>query len=176
MAGMCFRPKAVNASVGLSAFWRRGGCKSAWNTSQSKYSTFWDAQGVLKKFVKETLNWNYIPQVRDRLIIACRLLNLSRSIDLTRTWRCQSQVGNILYILAQRKNQKRPQWEAIVRLDNSPSVFPYHLPKRYFSLTALLVPAGSLLLRQLKPPFSLLSSNTVGSITKNIFTTLWCGH
>ena len=127
---------------------------------------------MLKKLLKEPLEWHSIPQVRDRLIITCRRLNLSRSIDLARIWRCQSQVGNILYILAQRKNQKRPQWEAIVRLDDSPSVSPYHLLKRYVSLTALLVPAGSLLLIQLKPPFSPLSANTVGSITKFFLRTL----
>ena len=59
---------------------------------------------------------------------------------------------------------------------------PYHLLKRYVSLTALLVPAGSLLLRRLKPPFSPLSANTVGSITKNILrkfgvsTEVWGPH
>ena len=128
-----------------------GSCKKAWNSSQSKYATFWDAQSVLKKLAQEPLDWSSISAVRDRLIIVSRLLNLSRSIDLARTWRCQSQVGNILYILTQRKNQKRPQWEAVVRVDNSPSVSPCHLLKSYVQLTALVVPAGSLLLRQLHP-------------------------
>ena len=69
---------------------------------------------------------------------------------------------------SQRKNQKRPQWEAVLRIDKFPSVSPHHLLKHYVALTALLVPAGSLLLRQLKRPFSPLAANTVGSIPKNI--------
>jgi hypothetical protein len=128
-----------------------GACKRTWNSSQSKYTTFWDAEQLLQKLVQEPLDWNSIPQVRDRLIIVSRLLNLSRSIDLARTWRCQSQVGDVLYVLSQRKNQKRPQWEAFVKLD-SPSVSPAHLLKRYVAMKAHLVPAGSLLLRQLVPP------------------------
>ena len=107
---------------------------------------------------------------------------MSRSIDLARTWRCQSQVGDVLYVLTQRKNQKRPQWEAVVKLEHSPSVSPAHLLKRYVAMTAHLVPAGSLLLRPLVPPFSPLVANTVGSITKIILykfgvsTQFWGPH
>ena len=159
-----------------------GVCKRAWNSSQSRYTTFWDAKKLLKSVAQEPLDWNSIPQVRDRLIIVSRLLNLSRSIDLARTWRCQSQVGNVLYVLTQRKNQKRPQWEAVVNVPAVHSVSPMHLLKRYVAMTAHLVPAGSLLLRQLVPPFSPLAANTLGSITKKILakfgvaTDFWGPH
>ena len=62
-----------------------GACQRTWNSSQSKYTTFWDAEQLLKKLVQEPLDWNSIPQVRDRLIIVSRLFHLSSGSDLART-------------------------------------------------------------------------------------------
>ena len=98
---------------------------------------------------------------------------MSRSIDLARTWRCQSHVGNVLYVLTQRKNQKRPQWEAVVNVPNSPSVSPAHLLKRYVAMTAHLVPAGSLLLRQLVPPLFPFGSKYFGEYHQKDFGQVW---
>ena len=111
-------------------------------------------------------------EVRDRIIVVCRLLNLSRSIDLARTWRCQSQVGDQVYVLTQRKGQKKHQWECLVRLDRNPALSRMHVMRAYVSLTSALVPAGSLLLRQLHPPYKPLVANTVGSITKTFYVIL----
>ena len=157
-------------------------CKRTWNNSQPKYSTFWDAEAPLKQLKQTPLDWNSIVDVRNRLIITCRLLNLSRSIDLARTWRCHSQVGQEFYILTQRKNQKRPHWETLVSLDDNPDLSPKHLMLRYVKLTAHLVPNGSLLLRLQCPPFTPLCANTIGSITRKmlqnlgIATKLWGPH
>ena len=85
-------------------------CRKIWQKSQAKYSTFWDATSVLEKLADMSLDWDSVQEVRDRLIIIFRLLNLSRSIHLARTWRCLSQVGDQAFVRTQRKNQKRPQW------------------------------------------------------------------
>ena len=66
----------------------------------------------------------------------------------------------------------KPQWEAMVRLDGKPAICPVHLMQTYVALTAAYVPAGSLLLRQLKPPCDPLTANNVGSITKNALRAL----
>ena len=145
-------------------------CKRNWNYSQAKYSTFWDAEDVLQKVALAPLNWKSIEEVRNRLIIVCRLLNLYRSVDLARTWRCQSSVGKQFYVLTQRKNQKKPQWEALIAIPDHPAICPVTLMKHYVQMTAHQVPSGSILLRQLKPPYAPLSNNTVGSITRNILT------
>ena len=85
-------------------------------------------------------------------------------------------------MLTQRKNQKKPQWEALISVSGSPSICPLTLMKHYVAITAKHVPAGSLLLRQLKPPYAPLANNTVGSITKNcllslgVNTTFWGPH
>ena len=109
-------------------------------------------------------------------------MHLCRSIDLARTWRCQSQVGSQLFILTQRKGQRGPQWEAVVSTPACPAISPTHLINRYVHLTAHLVPAGSELLRQVAPPYKPLVANTVGSITKRLLakfgvsTTVWGPH
>ena len=67
-------------------------------------------------------------------------------------------------------------------LEEHPDLSPKHLMLQYVKLTSLLVPEGSLLLRQLFPPFSPLSANTIGSITRKmlqqfgIATKLWGPH
>ena len=67
----------------------------------------------------------------------------------------------------QRKGQKFPTWEKIISVPSCPSISPTHLLKHYVSQTAAVVPPGALLLRGLKPPYSPLSANSVGRITKN---------
>ena len=51
-------------------------CKRSWNHSPAKYSTFWDADVLLKKLLSQPLNWQSVEHVRNRLIIVCRILNL----------------------------------------------------------------------------------------------------
>ena len=98
------------AFLPIACIWQK-----SWQKSQARYSTFWDATTVLEKWAHMPLYWESIQEVRDRLIIIFRLLNLSRSIDLARTWRCLSQVGDQAFVLTQRKNQRRPQWEAVIK-------------------------------------------------------------
>ena len=127
---------------------------------------------VLKKLAEKKLNWSSVQEVRDRLIVVSRLLNLARSIDLARTWRRCSRVGDQFYVLTQRKGQRTPQWEAMVSLADNPSISPVHLMQAYVRLTSAFAPAGSLLLRQLQPPYDALQANTVGSITKKVLRDL----
>ena len=66
--------------------------KRDWNSSQVMYADFWPAEVVLDKLQSTPLQWNDIQSVRDRFILCSRLLQLSRSVDLARTWRCMSQM------------------------------------------------------------------------------------
>ena len=68
-------------------------CKRKWNSSCSKYADFWPAESVLKKLLAIELDWCNVQQVRDRFILCSRLLQLTRSIDLARTWRNISRVA-----------------------------------------------------------------------------------
>ena len=119
------------------------------------------------------LNWNDVSQVRDRLILVLRLLQLCRSVDLSRIWRNMSQVGNEFYIKAQRKGALRPSWEQLVQLTPGQSdICPVTLVLTYVDLTKKHCPAGSLLFRSLSAPFHPLSANSIGRITRNLLQNL----
>ena len=127
---------------------------------------------MLKKLLAQHLDWKSVEQVRNPLIIVCRILNLFRSIDLARTFRCKSQVGDTTYVLTQIKNQRKPQWEALLKIQCQTTICPVTLMNQYVKMTALHVPSGSQLLRQQKPPYAPICNNTVGSITRSLLQSL----
>ena len=140
--------------------------KRLWNFSPPKYQDFWDGKDVLQKLATTPINWSSIVQVRDRLIITMRLLHLTRSIDLQRTYRTLSFYDEKLWILIQRKGAHRPSWEEMMSLPE-PLISPKDLLLHYVTLTCSCAP-GTALLRHLRHPFAPLRANTIGSITKTM--------
>ena len=108
-----------------------------------------------------------LESIRNRLILSWRFFQLSRSIDLARTFRKVSMVGDVPFIWVQRKGWPRPRWEEVVCLPSCPELCPWALLKLYVSKSSAL-PAGSLLLRGLRPPFAPLTSNSIGSLTRRM--------
>ena len=92
-------------------------CKRLWNQTKVRYTEFWDAGAVLKKLAGQPVNWHSIEEVRDRLIVVCRLLHLHRSIDLCRTLRTVSLQGDKMFILVRRKGMLAAQWEEVMKMD-----------------------------------------------------------
>ena len=72
--------------------------KRDWNYSSVKYATFWDAQPVLRRLLVTPFRWDSVVQVRDRLVVSLRLVQLFRSIHLARCWRTISQVGEDFFL------------------------------------------------------------------------------
>ena len=134
-------------------------CKRNWNVSTIKYAEFWDAQQVLQKLVHKPIKWHVIEEVRERLILVCRLLLLFRSIDFSRTLR-----GN-MYVLVRRKGQLHHQCDDVMKLGLK-VISPADLVLRYVELTSGQDVPGSALLLQLHAPYGPLSSNAIGSLTK----------
>jgi hypothetical protein len=139
--------------------------KRKWNKSNPKYSAFWDAQPLLQQLAQTPLNWECVKEVRDRLIIVCRLVMLCRSVDLQRTWRTVSKVGDNVFILMQRKGWGAPRWELVPQLATR-GISPLHLIEHYVALTPA-VAAGKQLLYSLNNSKGLLS-NSIASLTKKI--------
>lgn len=115
-------------------------CKKQWNTSTPKYSSFFDAGKLLLSLEQEGLNWQSISELRTRLIVTWRLLHLHRSIDLQRTLRVISWVGEgeekQYFILVQRKGWKHPRWEEILSLPERKEISPLHILVQYVRLTS----------------------------------------
>ena len=85
--------------------------KRAWNQSVQKYGAFWDPRPILRKLETKKPLWEFsVPELRDRVILLFRLLGLYRGVDLARTSRKISFVGERPFILVQRKGWKSPQW------------------------------------------------------------------
>ena len=146
-------------------------CKRVWNVSRPKYADFWDASLAFKKLQQQCLDWNSVAQIRNRLIMVLRLLHLCRSVDLAQTWRTISHSSsNEVYILIQRKGATFPSWEKLLCLPLK-EVCPVALILRYVHMTSHL-PAGSLLLTALKPPFAPLTPNSIGRVSKQILAQL----
>jgi len=148
-------------------------CKRTWNYSQAKYSTFWDADILLKTLLAQYLDWKSVEQVRNRLIIVCRILNLFRSIALARTLLCKTKVGDTTYVLTKRKKSEKASVGGTPKIARSTYNLPSHIDESIRKkMTALHVPSGSQLLRQVKPPDAPICNNTVGSITRSMLTSL----
>ena len=143
-------------------------CKKQWQKSIPKYATFWSPEPVIQKLLREPLDFKNVSQVRDRLILSLRFFMLFRNIDLHRTYRTVSLVNGKPFISVQRKNWSQPQLEEVVRLPSTPTLCPWTLLQHYVALTRSSCVSGSHLFRQLCMPFSPVSANTLGSITKKM--------
>ena len=156
-------------------------CKKSWNKSVPKYATFWSPEPIIKKLLLEKLDWNNILQIRERLIISLRFFMLYRNIDLQRCFRTVHLMDGRPFILVQRKNWRTPQLEELVRIPEQPAICPWALMTRYVSLTSNKS-TGSHLFCLLQPPFTPLTANTLGSLTKRCLTrlglnmTFWGAH
>ena len=146
-------------------------CKREWNISTPKYSTFYSATPFLQKLDNTSLRWSNLEDVRNRLIICWRFIQLARSIDLSRLYRTISLIENRPFVWIHRKGWQAPRWEEIICLPDHPNICPWTLLKRYVSMTATL-PKDSLVLRALIAPFQPLSSNTIASLTRKVLHTL----
>ena len=80
-----------------------------------------------------------------------------------------------------KKNWRTPQLEELVRIPEQPAICPWALMTRYVSLTSNKS-TGSHLFCLLQPPFTPLTANTLGSLTKRCLTrlglnmTFWGAH
>ena len=146
-------------------------CKRIWNQAVPKYPAFYSATDLIQRLIRLPLNWTSPREVRDRLIICWRLIQLTRSIDLARMYRKVSFLQGKPYIFIQRKGWLEPRWEEVVCLPNQPAICPWSLLKAYVTLTPL-VPAGTPVLRTLHSPYLALSSNTIGSLTSKMLSSL----
>jgi hypothetical protein len=146
--------------------------KKDWNDHTPKYAAFWDATDYLEKLKGRPLNWNSIQQVRDRLILTWRFFQLSRSIDLSRTYRQISRVGDKVFISTKMKGWTKARWEEVLSLPSTPSLSPLHLLQRYALLTERLALPSSPLLLQTKAPFKQLLSDRIASITRELLLDL----
>ena len=144
--------------------------KKMWNQNVPKYPTFWSAADLLPQIARQPLNLSDVGQVRSRLILCWRLVQLARSIDLARLYRKISFISGKPFVWIHRKGWPGPRWEEVVCLPTLPMVCPWHLLKTYVSLTSSFVgiEPGSLVLRSLTSPFKPLTSNTIGSLTSTL--------
>ena len=110
--------------------------KKFWETSGEKYADFWEAEKVLHKLANNPCDWNCVRSVRDRAILCLRLFHLCRSFDLERAQRSHIKLGSQVYWKLQRKKQRSPKWQALMKME-SPLLSPVHLLHRYVQLTAV---------------------------------------
>ena len=140
--------------------------KRLWNVNIEKYSHFYDPLPMILNL--QRTNVTNLVDLRDRLIICCRLLCLYRSIDLANIKRVVSLVGNTPFIKIKRKGWRVHKWERVVTLHNHPNISPFHLIQAYVAQTRHHGKPGGPLLLALHPPFKPIASDTIASITKRI--------
>ncbi len=141
--------------------------KQEWNASTTRYGTFWDASSVLAKMARQPLDLTSVSQVRGRLILALRLLQLTRSIDLERASRSISMAGGQAFMLLRRKGHLRPSWEGLIDGGLPLGINPCKLLKHYVAITASQGTPGGPLLLALSGKTA-LKADTIGSITKGL--------
>ena len=124
------KAKSVDVATGLLIFY-----------SAQKYGTFWDPRPILKKLHTDRPWGSFsVSELRSRLILLFCLLALHRGIDLARTQRTISVVGDKHFILVQRKGWKTPRWEQVAKVDDDQSLSPFHVMAAYVKKTAPFVP------------------------------------
>ena len=125
---------------------------------------------MVKHWSTQPLDWQSISEVRDRLILAWRLVQLARSVDLARLYRHVSFVDTRPFVWIQRKGWLQPRWEEVIRLPDVPNLCPWTLLRQSVALTAALpgIAPRSPVLRALVAPLAPLYSKTVGSITSKL--------
>ena len=144
--------------------------KKDWSKGTPKYAHFWNPRHLVRQLVDTPLN-DSIDDMRTRLILCCRLFCLHRSIDLATVLRSLSFIDDKAFVLIKRKGWHCYNWEQMISIPDCPSISPLHLMIRYVTLTRLQGKPGGPLLLALKAPFLPLSSNRVGSLTKQILQT-----
>ena len=142
--------------------------KRKWNVNTQKYGAFWQAEDVIAEMACSQLIPEDLVGVRSRLILCFRLFGLFRGVDLARTLRKISFVGDKAYIMVKRKGWQTYKWEQVISLPQAPAVSPFHLLKQYVALTAQHGTPGGPLLLSLSAPFRPLSANTINSLTKSL--------
>jgi hypothetical protein len=125
----------------------------------------------LQKLSAQPCDWNCVSAVRSRAILCLRLFHLCRSIDLARSFRCRSVLGNQVYWQLQRKGQRGPKWEALMDLQNK-FLSPLRLLHRYIELTVNQGRPGGPVFLALAPPHRPLSANSIGRITQQLLKDL----
>ena len=139
--------------------------KKAWNKHSPRYAAFWDPVPVFVAFLNTSYDVKYIAHARIRLIMLWRFLGLFRSIDLSRTKRQVSSIGERRFVVVQRKKKPDYRWEEILVL-HLHAWSPWHALCTYVELTAPLVAPGSALLIALHRPYLPLTADTIGSLTR----------
>ena len=141
--------------------------KKGWNQSVPKYATFWSGSNFLKKLATQALDWTSPSQIRDRLILSWRLVQLCRSIDLARLFRKVTMVDGRPFVWIQRKGWTQPRWEEVLCPPPFSHLCPWTLQQAYVDLTRALpgVSPGSLVLKALQCPFAPLTANAIGALT-----------
>ena len=156
--------------------------RKEWNQTNAKYGAFWDATSVIQSLATEPLDMGSVEKVRERLIWIWKLCHLYRSIDLERTLRTISQVGDTFYVLCRRKGAKAFAWEPVIDNGLPEGVNPLKLLKHYVRMTRHCGSPGGPLLLALVAPFGPIKANTIGSITKRLLekfgvaTGVWGPH
>ena len=123
---------------------------------------------VLRKLALMSLDWDNITEVRDRLILVWRLVQLARSVDMQHTYRKVSLIDNQPFVWIRRKGWAVARWEEVISLEGMHCCSPWHLLRRYVYLTKDLEEPGSLVLLSTCAPYRPLQANTVGSVTKKL--------
>ena len=88
--------------------------KRLWNSSQPKYATFWDAMPLVQRLSEQPLGTS-LESIHNRLILSWRFFQLSRSIDLARTFRKVSMIGEVPFIC---NTQGGRRWFAYLHAPN----------------------------------------------------------
>ena len=145
--------------------------KRLWSTSSAKYADFWDAKEVVDKLRKNLINLSNVQQVRDRCILLLRLFHLCRSVDLAQARRVKAPSGGEVYWLLKRKGRTQPAFEALIGLPDK-HMSPLFLLHRYVALTSDIGTKGGPIFLSLNPPFSPLTANSIGRITKKLLSEL----
>ena len=139
--------------------------KKKWSVSVERYATFWDPTVMLQKLCsfQGDLSVLSVEDLRKRLILCWRLLALHRGVDLSRTQRKISFVGEKVFILVQRKGWKFPKWEEVLILKDSPQISPFHLLMAYVQKTNTCDKSFLLWSLDGRKP---LSANRINSLTR----------
>ena len=130
---------------------------------------------------KRTLSSLPLADLRIQLILVWRILALHRGIDLQRTRRIISQVGDSFYIKLRRKGWKEEKWEQFIKIDSNPNISPWHVLMEYVKRTAKNVKSGDFLLWSLDGK-KVLCANTINSLTKSFLASMgiptshWTAH
>ena len=73
--------------------------KRKWNSSQTRYVSFYNAKDPVARLAAATFDWRSVEHVRLRLLLCCRFFMLCRNIDLERMFRKVSLLGDNPFVV-----------------------------------------------------------------------------